>query len=123
MRKLTLAAALVAVALTVSGCKPGQFATKIMDGIEDVVDAVQVGVGYARTVADKYCVQVADALAQANSLTVAVGASCKAKNEVQRVASGVASYCNNPGPVDVRSFLDKLKKAKAEARAAVAAGC
>lgn len=120
MKKIAI---VVLLALPLAACKPGEFVSKVMDGIEDVVDAVQAGVGYARSVADKYCVQVSDALAQANSLTVAVGASCKAKNEVQRVASGVASYCNNPGPVDVRSFLDKLKKAKTDARAAVAAGC
>lgn len=111
------------LALPLAACKPGEFASKVLDGIEDVVDAVQTSIGYARSVADKYCVQVSDALAQANSLALAAGASCKAKNEVQRVASGVASYCNNPGPADVRSFIDKLKKAKADARAAVAAGC
>lgn len=120
MRKLTLAAALTAVALTVSGCN---VVNKVLEGIEDVSDAIQVGVGYAVTVADRYCVQVGDALAQANSLTEASGASCKAKNEVQRIAAGVASYCNSPDPVNVSSFLAKLKKAKTDARAVVAAGC
>ena len=120
MKKIAI---VIVLALPLAACKPGEFASKVMDGIEDVIDAVQAGVGFARTVADKYCVQVSDALAQANSLTGAVGASCKAKNEVQRVASGVASYCNNPAPIDVRSFLDKLKKARSDARAAVAAGC
>lgn len=125
MRKITLAAALVAVALTVSGCKPGEIASKILDGIEDVSDAVQSGIGWANSVADKYCVQVSDALTKANQLSGTVGASCKVKNEVNRLASGVASYCNNPTgrPSGVADMIAKLKQAARDARAVVAAGC
>lgn len=122
MRKLPLIAALCA-ALLVSGCKPGEIANKVLEGIEDVTDAIQVGVGYARTVADKYCLEVSVALQQANQLTGQAGASCKVKNEVQRIAAGVASYCNGAEPVNLTAFLAKLKKAKTDARAVVAAGC
>lgn len=120
MKKIAL---VILLALPLAGCNPGQFANKVLEGIEDVTDAIQVGVGYARSVADKYCLEVSVALQQANQLTGQAGASCKVKNEVQRIASGVASYCNGAEPVNLTTFLAKLKKAKTDARAVVAAGC
>jgi hypothetical protein len=120
MRKIAL---VVLLALPLAACKPGDVANRVLNAIEDVNDAVQTGIGWANSVADKYCLQVSDALAQANSVGTAVGAKCNVKNEVNRLASGVAAYCNNPRPSGVADMIAKLKAAARDARAVVAAGC
>ena len=119
------AAFVVALALPLAACKPGEFAMRVLDAVEDVNDAVQTGIGWANSVADKYCVQVADALARANSVSVAAGAKCNVKNEVNRLAAGAAGYCNNPTgrPSSVTDMIAKLKASARDARAVVAAGC
>lgn len=125
MKKLAIIAAMCA-ALTLGGCKPGDVAGKIMDGIEDVSDAIKAGIGYGKTVANKYCADVYDAVAASNVIASQVGASCKAKNEVHRIAAGVASFCANVDTINsssIASVLAVLKKAKTDARSVVAAGC
>lgn len=113
------------LALPLAACKPGDVAMRVLDAIEDVTDAVQAGVGWANSVADKYCVQVASALQTANSISEQAGAKCKVRNEVNRVAAGVASYCNNPGgrPANAVAMIARLRASAKEARAVVAAGC
>jgi hypothetical protein len=120
MKKIAI---VIILALPLAACKPGDVAMRVLDAIEDVNDAVQTGIGWANSVADKYCVQVADALARANSVSTTVGAKCNVKNEVNRLASGVSGYCNNPRPSGVADMTAKLKAAARDARAVVAAGC
>jgi hypothetical protein len=120
MKKIAI---VIILALPLAACKPGDVAMRVLDAIEDVNDAVQTGIGWANSVADKYCVQVADALARANSVSTTVGAKCNVKNEVNRLASGVSGYCNNPRPSGVADMIAKLKAAARDARAVVAAGC
>jgi hypothetical protein len=126
MRKLALALSITLIAFTVSACKPGEVATKVLDGIEDVANAVQTSVGYAKMVAKRYCGEVGASLAMTNQVVTSVGASCKAKNEVSRIASGVASYCNNIDNIaegDILGLIGTVRKARDDARKVVAAGC
>lgn len=122
MKKIAL---VILLAIPLAGCTPGEFAMRVLDAVEDVTDAVQAGVGWANSVADKYCMQVSAALGQANQLSTSVGAKCNVRNEVNRVAAGVASYCNNPDgrPSSVAIMIARLKSAARDARAVVAAGC
>jgi hypothetical protein len=114
------------LAPALGGCTPGEFAGKVLEGIETVMDAVQVGIVATKATAARYCTDVGTALNAANQAAANVGASCKAKNEVSRIAAGVASFCNNlesVGDSDLVGLIAKLKKAKTDARAAIAAGC
>lgn len=122
MKKIAL---VIILALPLAACKPGEIAMRVLDAIEDVNDAVRTGIGWANSVADKYCLQVSDALTAANNLGTSVGAKCNVKNEVNRLASGVSHYCNNPTgrPSSVADMIAKLKAAARDARNVVAAGC
>lgn len=123
MKKIAL---VIILAIPLAACNPGEVAMKVMDAIEDVSDAIKTGIGYGKTVASKYCSDVYDAVAASNQIASQVGSSCKINNEVHRIAAGVNSFCSNVDSINsssIASVLSVLKKAKADARAVVAAGC
>lgn len=121
MRKIII---VLPVALLLGGCSVT--GSRVLDGITDVLDAVKTSIGLGKSVAMKYCDDVSRALDQVIKIENAVGASCKAKTAVTRVAVGVSSLCNSLDDIDsssIRTVVDALKKARADAKAAVAAGC
>ena len=121
MRKLLL---VLALTIPLGGCS--LTAGRVLDAITDVLDTIQVTVGLGKSAAMKYCAEVSGAVNQVDKLTGQLGASCRAKNAVHRLAAGVAEFCNNVddiNPADLRTVIASIKSARAAAREAIAAGC
>lgn len=122
MRKIIPIIAVLAMSPVLGGCSWQTF----LEGAEDLYTAVQTSVGVARSAIITECARVGDAVAAVNQLAQNSPASCKARTEVLRYATGVASFCNDPDSINkasIPTILAKLKKAKQDARAAIAAGC
>ena len=121
MRKLPLAAALVAVALSVSGCstqealdKIGAFLGRVNSALVKAQDTIREG-----------CATVAAYEMQAEALAAATG-SCKARNAVEKVRVTITGICNNTAQItdaQAGNYVKTIGAAVKQAQSAVAAGC
>lgn len=120
-------ALILALTLPLAGCVTSlEGALQVIDAASRIYNAVKQGVDSTRIAIDQECLAVSNMLTQVDQIAASSGASCNIKRAVNKYASRVSTYCNDPNKINsasLKAVLSTVQQAKADANAVIAAGC
>lgn len=127
LRKTSIAVAIIAIGLSVSGCT--MTAKELWAAASQVLTNIQVTLTHKKEQLKAACYEAAQAEQQVISYAIMAGVSpdsCRARNIVARERAAMAAVCANADKLDnkvVGDYLRAVKDGLKRATKAVADGC